>query len=83
MIIIRPGDEIRVNFYLLRRVGHSHSHAGGVEHGNVVFSVSGRYGIRNGDAEMIADKAQGISFAGRFVEYLQILVAAAALAAVD
>ena len=75
VVVVLPGDEIRVGLHLFGCVCHGNGRARGVQHGNVVFRVPGGYGTGDGNAEMPADEAQGVSLAGRFVEHFQILIA--------
>ena len=43
----------------LHGVAHGAAHTGGTEHGDIVFLVSGGYGVRYGDIQQAAEPLQG------------------------
>ena len=72
MVVILLRDKIGAGFDLGRSVCHRNGSSGSLQHGNVVFGVSGSDTVGKRNLKMLADETDSVSLPGGLIENFKI-----------
>ena len=72
MVVILLRDKIGAGFDLGRSVCHRNGSSGSLQHGNIVFGVSGSDTVGKRNLKMLADETDSVSLPGGLIENFKI-----------